>query len=275
MKVGQWDLNLYISIDFQSNSSKNLLMPRALYNAEGAWWDENDEKSNLNVMCIFKGIWRHLSGGKHYRNKSASCGIKSHHLHQLLLEGMWGFLHKALPRCLAPAEPPNAGVGASPPLHQACPHSWPAACRAWWWPQVPPGAILPACQQPEARKLCLHPRTSPHTFSVSAGGQFIENEWYKTNTLMNNTSRTLKDDFIVGGHFCSALTWAFTTLCAIFRMSSLMHLKIQLNSDFLSFSYPSPSHSLHILVSYSAVCEDSQNLKETDSKTFSRSSQLM
>ena len=53
MKVGQWDLNLYISIDFQSNSSKNLLMPRALYNAERAWWDENDEKSNLNVI-----VWK-------------------------------------------------------------------------------------------------------------------------------------------------------------------------------------------------------------------------
>ena len=72
-----------------------------------------------------------VNGGKHYRNKSASCVIRSHHLHQLLLVQMWGFLHKALPRCLSPAELPNAGVGASPPPRPACPHFWPAACQAW------------------------------------------------------------------------------------------------------------------------------------------------
>ena len=43
---------------------------------------------------------------------------------------LWGFLRNALPRCLSPAEPPNAGVGASPLPRQACSHFWPAACQA-------------------------------------------------------------------------------------------------------------------------------------------------
>ena len=188
-----WSIILVLSIDMQHWSASFICFPlhsdaiRVAIVAEGLWLHCHKHcKSiytstntvqfptfcnNFSMLCIFKGMRRHYSVGKHYRNQTSSYWNQISSSPSTAAGGNVGVLAHSIATLSRTSRIPrlDSGVGASPPPHQACPRFWPAASQAWWWHPGPLGASLPEYKRPEAGETCPHARTSPHISSALAG----------------------------------------------------------------------------------------------------------